>query len=314
VSAARKGRGKAGGKAGGGGGSLGLVRRRITFGLTMLAVLGGLMVLDHRLHKGYGLAAVIALCMTLGVREMLRLLEGLGPVCWRGPATLTALVLVFWQLGTYEGSERLASLGDPALLVLLGFVMALFASGLAHAPSSARLASYVRTSFAVVYVLGLGSFALKLRYVGDVLPGRYRSLDLGYWAVLYAILVAKGTDIGAFFIGRWFGRRKMIPWISPGKTMAGGAGALLAGVLVTLGFCWWSPLGQVIAWPVGICLGILLALWTIVGDLVESMIKRSAAVKDSGRLVPEFGGVLDIIDSILFVLPVVYVAVRWAAG
>jgi phosphatidate cytidylyltransferase len=116
----------------------------------------------------------------------------------------------------------------------------------------------------------------------------------------------------AFFTGRFLGKRKLIPWISPGKTWAGGLGGLAGAVLITAAFARWSSLGQVIGWSAVLPVGILMGASATAGDLVESLLKRSSAVKDSGGLVPEFGGVLDIIDCILFVAPTIYLTVLLA--
>ena len=92
------------------------------------------------------------------------------------------------------------------------------------------------------------------------------------------------------------------------KTIAGGVGAIAGAILITFGFLHWSSLSAIFTWSVALPLGILLGMTSMVGDLVESLVKRSSRVKDSGALVPEFGGVMDIIDSVLFVMPGVYAA------
>jgi phosphatidate cytidylyltransferase len=140
-----------------------------------------------------------------------------------------------------------------------------------------------------------------------------RRTNIGYAAILYLVLAAKGTDMFAFFAGRFLGKRKLIPWISPGKTWAGGVGGLAGCVGITYAFLTYSDLGRVFNWRAALPLGIIVGLSAMAGDLVESLLKRSTAVKDSGGLVPEFGGVLDIIDCILFAAPTIYVAALLAA-
>jgi phosphatidate cytidylyltransferase len=110
----------------------------------------------------------------------------------------------------------------------------------------------------------------------------------------------------AFFTGRFLGKRKLIPKVSPGKTWAGAVGGLLGCVAITCLFSVCSDLGRVFPWTLAPVWGILVGISAQAGDLVESLLKRCAQVKDAGRLVPEFGGVLDIIDSILFCAPVIY--------
>ncbi len=132
----------------------------------------------------------------------------------------------------------------------------------------------------------------------------------GHWWVLLALLVVWAADIGAYTSGRTFGKRKLAPQISPGKTWAGAYGALLAGAVVML----------IGAWLLGVrdqrLLGILLlALLTvaisIVGDLLESLMKRHAKVKDSGTLFPGHGGLMDRLDSVFAALPVFAVGLLW---
>ncbi|GGY24824.1 phosphatidate cytidylyltransferase [Rhodanobacter panaciterrae] len=125
----------------------------------------------------------------------------------------------------------------------------------------------------------------------------------GHWWTLLALVIVWAADIGAYFSGRTFGKRKLAPQISPGKTWAGAYGALVAGVVVTLLGGW---LLDVRGAPL---LGLaLLALLTvavsIVGDLIESLMKRHAQVKDSGTIIPGHGGLMDRLDSVFAALPV----------
>jgi phosphatidate cytidylyltransferase len=124
----------------------------------------------------------------------------------------------------------------------------------------------------------------------------------GHWWTLLALVIVWCADIGAYFSGRYFGKRKLAPQISPGKTWAGAYGALAAGALVAAAGA--SLLDVHGARLVGV---ILLALLTvavsIVGDLVESLMKRHAQVKDSGTLFPGHGGLMDRLDSVFAALP-----------
>jgi phosphatidate cytidylyltransferase len=142
--------------------------------------------------------------------------------------------------------------------------------------------------------------------------------------VLYLIVVVKASDVGAYFVGSSIGRHKMFPRISPGKTWEGLAGGLASGILASA-VCFWFLRGRVTctgsvefgkltlsffhAW----ILGGLLAGIGVIGDLVESLLKRSAGLKDSGRLFPGMGGILDVLDSLLFAAPALYFYMRWCA-
>ena len=125
--------------------------------------------------------------------------------------------------------------------------------------------------------------------------------------VLFAIAVSFGNDTGAYFAGRGFGRHKLYPAVSPGKTVEGGIGGLAAGLLVMFVgralFAPWLTIGDclLVAIPAGIV--------GPIGDLVESLIKRASGVKDSGRLLPGHGGMLDRIDGLLFAAPAAYYVV-----
>lgn len=130
-----------------------------------------------------------------------------------------------------------------------------------------------------------------------------RLQEFGSWLILYVIGVVACADVGAYFTGRALGKHKMAPRVSPGKTLEGLAGGI---VLVSL----FAVLVGVLLQPAGLPVGVLLALSlctalaSVLGDLVESMVKRHAGVKDSGTLLPGHGGVLDRIDSLAAAIPV----------
>ena len=125
----------------------------------------------------------------------------------------------------------------------------------------------------------------------------------GRWWVLLALVIVWAADIGAYFSGRRFGRRKLAPQISPGKTWAGAYGAMVAGVLVALAGGWLLDLRGAALFGLGILAAFTVAV-SIVGDLLESLMKRHAGIKDSGSIFPGHGGLLDRLDSVFAALPV----------
>ena len=129
-------------------------------------------------------------------------------------------------------------------------------------------------------------------------------LPRGVWWVLLFLLGTWGFDSAAFFFGRYFGRHKLAPAISPGKTWEGALGGLLLSITAALLFTV-VPLG--IPWYIAVVLGIWVGVAAVLGDLAESLIKRQTHVKDSGDFMRGHGGMLDRIDSLLFVAIAVYV-------
>ncbi len=124
------------------------------------------------------------------------------------------------------------------------------------------------------------------------------------WVLLWMIAATKASDIGAYFVGRSIGRHKLIPWLSPGKTWEGSFGGLAfsAGMgalgVVVLGEQW--PMGSV----AGLVFGVVISVVGQAGDLVMSLLKRDAGAKDAGKSLPGFGGILDVLDSVLLAAPV----------
>ncbi len=132
--------------------------------------------------------------------------------------------------------------------------------------------------------------------------------------LIYLLAVTKFSDVGAYVIGSVLGRHKMIPRISPGKTWEGFAGAMLTSLAISVALT--KAMGErveALTFTSSIVLGLLLPLISVVGDLAESVVKRDASIKDSGRSIPGIGGALDLIDSILFTAPVLYFYLQFTA-
>lgn len=152
---------------------------------------------------------------------------------------------------------------------------------------------FSRLVFGVIYIGLLGGYLVLLR----TLP------EGGSWLIIGSAITAC-SDSGAYYVGTTMGRRKLCPQISPKKTIEGALGGLLAGLVGALSFA--LLLLPEVNWPFLITASLLLVIAGIGGDLTESIIKRGTATKDSGRLLAGHGGVLDRIDSLLFVGPIFY--------
>jgi len=160
------------------------------------------------------------------------------------------------------------------------------------------------TVFGILYTGATLSFLYALRYhnyaVGDA---------AGALAVIFPVVLTWASDTGAYFSGRLIGGRKLVPSVSPGKTVAGAIGALVVTVAATYGFVelLLIPTAQLAFTPLGIVVfGLVISVVAQIGDLAESLLKREAGQKDSGTLFPGHGGVLDRLDSLFFVLPAAY--------
>ncbi|MCE5228031.1 phosphatidate cytidylyltransferase [bacterium] len=136
---------------------------------------------------------------------------------------------------------------------------------------------------------------------------RVRGADSSEHYIIFLVLVTWSSDTGAYFIGRMFGRHKMCPGISPGKTWEGMAGgvAMTIGVAVLMKL-FWNNIDRIFSWPAVIALSLIFSLVAPWGDLAESRLKRGIGVKDSGQTFTGHGGMLDIIDSLLFTTIVFY--------
>ncbi len=164
------------------------------------------------------------------------------------------------------------------------------------------------TLLGLLYVPFLFNFVALLAFLpGETAQNRY--------LLIYLLAVTKFSDVGAYVIGSLFGRHKMIPRISPGKTWEGFAGAILTSLAISV-FMIKALDGRihVISFYDSIILGLLLPLISVIGDLAESVVKRDASIKDSGHSIPGIGGALDLIDSILFTAPVLYFYLQFTAS
>lgn len=202
---------------------------------------------------------------------------------------------------------------DFEIAVVLLFLVLVFTRQMfERTRDRAPLETMAYTLFGLLYVVWLFSFVLKIVYIA---PRTDAGNITGHWWVLYLIAITKFSDMGAYVVGSLIGQHKMIPHISPNKTWEGFAGAILFSVLISFGLYWLMPAQLAGLNPVHAALiGVLLCLVAIVGDLGESIVKRSTDVKDSGHLLPGIGGALDLIDSVLFTAPTLYFYMRWVLG
>jgi phosphatidate cytidylyltransferase len=247
---------------------------------------------------GLAFVGFVLLMVGLGLIEFYRLLEEKGERPYRGLGTAAGLVMV---AATYF------RLGLHANFLLSLVLMATMAIELCRRDNKGAVEAIGGTLFGVFYVAWLGSHLVFLRE----LP-RLAGLDYGLGAglVLFLFLCTWGCDTGAYLTGMALGRHPLLPRVSPRKSVEGAVGGLAAGGLLGLaaGLTFVPLLGP----ARGLGYGLLAAASGQVGDLVESLLKRDVARKDSAAamIIPGHGGVLDRFDSILFAAPVLYYGLR----
>jgi phosphatidate cytidylyltransferase len=198
---------------------------------------------------------------------------------------------------------------DFEVAVMLFFLLTMFARQMfARLREDEPLQTMSYTLFGLLYVIWLFNFMTKIVYVT---PRSASGILTGQFYCLYLIAVTKFSDMGAYLTGMAFGRRLLIPHISPKKTWEGFFGALAFSLLASLGLYKLMP-GHlaVLTWTHAAVLGLLLGASAVIGDLAESIVKRSTGVKDSGGLLPGIGGALDLIDSLLFTGPLLFFYLR----
>lgn len=244
---------------------------------------------------------ILSLILLLGLREFYSLLDAARIPNFRILGTLAGMALLTGVWADSHAWGTRWALPWETLALFFG-VFAVFLRQF-HSSSSARpLETMAGTLMGLLYIGFLLTFYVRTLFAwGDGMSGR--------WLLLYMVGVVKVTDMGAFFVGIRFGRHKLIPRISPGKSWEGCLGGIAVALLLSVGVrvLAGDHLGGVpFHWRDALILPLLLSVTGILGDLMESLLKRSAGLKDSGRLIHGMGGVLDVLDSLLPSAPILY--------
>ena len=262
-----------------------MLKYRLIFGTLMTIAFIGIVLLDP--WKPLLLVVLVAALMIPGLMELSKLaatknVKILMPVSI--PASVLMATSSYWL-------PRL-TLTEEFIFFLLSFaLMACFLYQRIRYGLSGVFANCGAACFSILYLGLLGAFA----------PATY--IDFGPWHLLMLIFVVKCSDIGAYTAGRFFGKHKFSPVISPKKTWEGMAGGVVLAVLVAVAF---AVFCDIMSWQLAIVFGVIFAFLGQLGDLAESMLKRDAETKDSSNSVPGFGGILDVVDSILITVPFGY--------
>ncbi len=238
------------------------------------------------------LSIIVAAVALLGAAEFYRMATHAG---WQPLTIIGVLFTLFFIANAYFQESRATPIATAALVAA---ALVLPVVWLALARRDRLLGNWLWTACGIFYIGWMLSHFIPLR-----------ALEHGRDWVFLAVFATFAVDSGAYLIGRVWGRHKMTPRISPGKSWEGAVGGMASGIAAALALD--ALLGLPMSyWQAGL-IGFLLAIVAQIGDLVESMLKRATGVKDSGTLIPGHGGMLDRLDSIIFTVVLVYYYVEW---
>jgi phosphatidate cytidylyltransferase len=243
------------------------------------------------------LATLLSVVAGVSAWELCRMVRASGVAPLEGLTIALAAVLPLLTHGV-----RLSVLNPGPAWFAVALIVVMTATIFSRRIEEHPLGAAAASVFIALYVGGALSFAYALRYDSYAIGRASQCLVL-----LLPVLLTWSSDTGAYFFGRMLGRTKLMPSVSPAKTVEGALG----GVLLSVVMCWifvrllLVPQGQLGLSPFGMTIfGVAMAVAAQLGDLFESLLKREAGVKDSSGLLPGHGGFLDRVDSLLFVLPV----------
>ena len=257
----------------------------------------------------------IAICMILAVLAIITLLEFYSLLSSSDIPTFRIIGAIFGFLiitGTWVQNTFSLPNGIEMSLIAL-FLVSIFIRQCPQKHNHKPLITIAGTVLGFLYVPFLFNYFTHILFTWETPEIAGLLGKTGRQLLFYIIAVVKMTDIGAYIIGTKYGRHKLIPRLSPAKTWEGCIGGIILGLITSFFFAW------IVHWQFGVItinlydaliLGLLLPCLGTIGDLTESMLKRAAGTKDSGRIIPGLGGMLDILDSVLFAAPALYIYIK----
>jgi phosphatidate cytidylyltransferase len=282
--------------------------RRLLSTLVLWAVILLGLFSGNQLLSDWVFIIILAALAFAGQVEFYDMMARIDLVCFKATGLAAGLVLMLGTFAHFQGwlgiANTPARVNDFVTSLLVVFVLGMCVRQFVSRSNTKGILAISTTLFGLMYVPWLLNFIQEINFF----PGLHGN---GKFYVLYYILVTKFSDMGAYAVGSLIGRHKMIPRISPAKTWEGFAGAIVVSAGASLAYA------HVFADRLygmntlhAIIIGALLSMTAVVGDLIESLFKREAGVKDSGQFFPGIGGVLDLLDSLLFNAPIMYLYLR----
>lgn len=265
-------------------------------------------------HRSWGVLGLIGVLAMIATIEYFQMLRAASVKCFPRCGILLAAIYSGGMYWHFLRGGTSVSLDVDALAVFIAVAVP-FALQLRDPIRGIEgLLAVAANLLGFVYIAFLFNFTARVTFIApgaSALPGLVA--NSGAVLLLWLLAVTKFTDMGAYIVGSMIGRHKMIPHVSPGKTWEGFGGALLFAQLAACGLYALCPveLAFLKGWGHVVFLGALLAVLAVIGDLAESVLKRSINAKDSGKMLPGIGGSLDLIDSLCFTAPALYFYLKW---
>ncbi len=283
------------------------LRRLGSFAVLWTVVIGALFC-GQKALSDYVFLLIILLLAVAGLLEFYGMARKLGYACYAKLGVCGGALLILFTFACVSGQFGRAvtpsRMNDRETMFIILFVLGLCLRQFASRRVATGIIAISTTLFGLMYVAWLLNFIQKINFFGQ---GGVE----GPYYVLYFVVVTKFSDCGAYAVGSLLGRHKMIPRISPGKTWEGFGGAMIVATAASVIFarCAGAHLAGMTPRH-SILLGLILSGGAVVGDLIESLFKREAGLKDSGHFFPGIGGILDLLDSLLFNAPLMYLYLR----
>ncbi len=287
-----------------------MLYKRILIGVPLFFIVYGILWWEAGVGSAWGITLAMMIASLACLREFYRFARCKG---WLPFALLGyIMVVVFslaheqWLLVTWHDGAHLVPEDLPGVYVsvISIFVLLVFLGPLVRNRTENAMGNIGSTLLGVAYCWYLLFFAPKIRHLGLRHGWAYDGAEL----LLISVFIAKLCDSGGYFVGSRWGRTKLCPNISPKKTWEGFLGGIVA-CLGTMALVIWGEPDSAVAslgWGKAMLFALLLAVTSLLGDLVESCLKRDSQVKDAGGTMPGYGGVLDVLDSLMVALPAAY--------